>query len=437
MAASPLPSRGPKRGQKCFVTPAFSGTPTPSSGSKIRSGPQQRGTKLEVAASPLPSRGPKRGGKCYVTPPFLGIPNAKRGEQNQKWSPTKRNKISSGNLTAAFSGAQKRAKMLPNPGILGDPQPQAWGAKSEVVPNKREQNQKWLPHPCLLGGPKERGNATSPLHSRGSPTPSAGSKIRSGPQQRGTKIRSGYLTPTFSGILNANRGEQNQKWSPTNGNKTSSGNLAAAFSGAQKRAKMLPNPGILGDPQPQARGAKSEVVPNKREQNHKWLPHPYVLKGPKERGNATSPLHSRGSPTPSAGSKIRSGPQQKGTKPEVAASPLRSQGPKRARKCYVTPTFSGIPNPKHGKQNQKWSPINGKKIRSGCPTPAFSGPFWFCSPLLGIPENAGATKHFRALLGPQESRGELATADFVSLCWGPLLILLPVLGLGYPRRMQG
>ena len=48
--------------------------------------------------------------------------------------------------------------------ILGDPQQR--GGKSEVFPNKGEQNQKWLP----LGGPKEGGNATSPLHSRGSPT---------------------------------------------------------------------------------------------------------------------------------------------------------------------------------------------------------------------------------------------------------------------------
>ena len=29
------------------------------------------------------------------------------------------------------------------------------GAKAEVFPNKGEQNQKWLPHPYLLGGPKE------------------------------------------------------------------------------------------------------------------------------------------------------------------------------------------------------------------------------------------------------------------------------------------
>ena len=145
---------------------------------KNRNGPLQRGTKSEVAASTLPSRGPKRGQDCSVTPAFSGIPNAKRGEQK----------------------------------------------KLVVVPNKGEQNQKWLPHPCLLGGPKEGGNARSPLHSRGSPTPSAGSK-------------------------------------------------------------------------------KSKMVPNKGEQNQKWLPQPCLLGGPKEGKIAPSPLHSWGSPTPSAGSK--------------------------------------------------------------------------------------------------------------------------------------
>ena len=81
------------------------------------------------------------------------------------------------------------------------------------------------------------------------------------------------------------------------------------------------------------------MVPNKGEQNHKWLPHPCLLGGPKEGGNATSPLHSRGSPK--KGSKIRSGPQQRGTKSELAASPLPSRGPKGGRKCYVTLAFSG------------------------------------------------------------------------------------------------
>ena len=282
---------GPKGGRKCYVTPAFSRIP--NKGGEIRSGRQQRGTKSEVAASPLPSRGPKRGRKHYVAPTFSGIPN--KGEQNQKWSPTKGNKIRNGCLTPTFSGAQKRAEMLCHPCILGDPQQR--GAKLEVVPNKGEQNQKWLPHPYLLGGPKEGGNTMSPPHSRESPT-------------KGNKIRSGCLTPTFPG--------------------------------AQKRAEMLRHPCILGDPQ--QRGAKLEVVPNKGEQNQKWLPHPYLLGGPKEGANATSTMHSRGSPT--KGSKIRSGPQQRGTKSEMATSPLPSRGPKGGRKCYVTPTFSGVP--KHG-----------------------------------------------------------------------------------------
>ena len=41
------------------------------------------------------------------------------------------------------------------------------GAKAEVFPSKGEQDQKWLPHPYLLGGPKEGGSATSPPRSRG------------------------------------------------------------------------------------------------------------------------------------------------------------------------------------------------------------------------------------------------------------------------------
>ena len=63
-----------------------------------------------MAASPLPSRGPKRGRNCYVTPAFSGVPNAKRGD-----------KIRNGYLTPAFSGAQKRAELLRNPYKLGVP----------------------------------------------------------------------------------------------------------------------------------------------------------------------------------------------------------------------------------------------------------------------------------------------------------------------------
>ena len=181
--------------------------------------PQQRDAKLEVAVSPLPWRGPKRGRKCYVTHAFLGIPN--KGDLNWKWLPppyllrspqeggnatsplhfrgssTNGTKIIRGCLTLAFSGAHNGAEMRRHPCIPGDPQ-------------KGDQNQKWLPHRCLVEGPKGGGNATSPLHSSGSST-------------NGCKIRSGCLT--------------------------------LAFSWAQKRAEMLCHPCTLGDPQ--QTGAKS------------------------------------------------------------------------------------------------------------------------------------------------------------------------------------
>ena len=147
-------------------------------------------------------------------------------------------------------------------------------------------------------------------------------------------------TPTFSGVPNAKGGEQNQKWVPH-----------PCLLGHQKRAEMLLHPCILRDPQCQARGA-----------NQKWLPHPCLLRGPREGGNDTSPVHSRGSPRPSAGNKITSGPRQRRTKSEVAASPLPSTRPKRGRKCCVTPAFSEVPEEGFKKGPQ---PACGKKPLTG------------------------------------------------------------------------
>ena len=148
------------------------------------------------------------------------------------------------------------------------------GQKAEV-PNSRPQlrargeitsgpkRAEMLPHPCLLGGPKQGGNATPPLHSRSSPTPSAGSTKSEVVPTKGNKIRSGCLTPTFLG--------------------------------PQKRAEMLCHPCLLGGPKeggnampllhsrgsptPSAGSKKTEVVPNKGEQKQKWLPHPCLLGG--------------------------------------------------------------------------------------------------------------------------------------------------------------
>ena len=202
-----------------------------------------------MATSHLHSRGPKKGRNCYATPAFSGIPNAKRGD-----------KIRSGYLTPAFSRAQKRAELLHEPCILGDPQCQA-----------PSENQKWLPHLCLLGGPKTGGSATYTLHSRGAPTPSAGRKSEvatSAMPSRGPKRgQNCYVIPACSGILNAKRRE-----------KMRSGYLTPAFSGAQKKAELLRNPCILGDPQPKARGQKQ-----------KWaelLCNPCIFGGPQRQARA-------------------------------------------------------------------------------------------------------------------------------------------------------
>ena len=329
------------------------GSPTPSAGSKIRSGcltsafprahnrtemlrhpcilegPQQREKNQKWLPHPYLLGGPQKG-RNATAPSFWGIPNAKRREQNQKWLPhlcLPKGPQQDGNATSplhsrasATKGKKSEVATSPLPSggptkgpkcyvtcILGDPQRQAQGAKSEVVasplpsqgltrgrkcyvtsallgvPNKGEQSQEWLPHPCLLGGPKEGRNAMSPLHSRGSPTPSTGSETRSG-----------YLTFAFSRALksgkmlrhpcNLNKREQNQIWLPH-----------LCVSGGQK--EIVCHPYLLGVPQRQAQGAKSEVVPNKEEQYQKWLSHPYLLRGPKEGQNAMSPLHCRGSPT--------------------------------------------------------------------------------------------------------------------------------------------
>ena len=171
--------------------------------------------------------------------------------------------------------------MLSHPYNLWDLQRQAWGAKSKAVPNKGEQNQKWMPQPCLLGNPKECRNVTSTPISRGSAT-------------KGNQIRSGCLT--------------------------------LAFSGAERRSETRRHICILGDPRCQARGAKLEVVPDKGEQNCKGPAHHGLLRGPK-----------------------------------------------RGWKCYVTSTFSRISNAKR-QQNHKRSPTKGNKIKSGYISPPHPTP---------------------------------------------------------------
>ena len=257
----------------------------------ILGGPQQRGAKSELAASAMPSRGPKSGRKCYVTPAFSGVPN--KGEQNQNslpqpcllggpkaggsatsplhsWgSPTKGSKIRIGCLSHAFSGAQKWAEVLRHPGVLEGPQQR--GAKSELAASAMPSR-----------GPKVGGSAASPRCSRGSPT-------------KGGKIRIGCLSHAFSGA---------QKWAEVlrhscilggpqqRGAKSEFAASTMPSRGPKSRRKCYVTIAFLG-------------VPNKGEQNQNWLPQPCLLGGPKVGGSATSPRCSRGSPT--KGSKIRIG----------------------------------------------------------------------------------------------------------------------------------
>ena len=92
-----MPSRGPKRGQNCYITPIFSGVPYAKRRDKIGhltrafSGAQKRAEWLRTLA-------------------LSAIPNAKRGDRSRI-----------GHLTRGSSGAQKRAGLLRNPCSLGVP----------------------------------------------------------------------------------------------------------------------------------------------------------------------------------------------------------------------------------------------------------------------------------------------------------------------------
>ena len=160
--------------------------------------------------------GPISGRKGYMTPAFSGVPKVKEDK-------------------IRIGGAHKWAEMLHHPCNLGGPQSQG------------RQNQNWW-------GPQVGGNATSPLHSRGSQKSRWTKSELAGP----TSGRKCYIAPAFSDVPK----DKEDK---------------IRIGGAHKWAEMLHHPCILGGPQSQGG------------QNQNWW-------GPQVGGNATSPLHSRGSP---------------------------------------------------------------------------------------------------------------------------------------------
>ena len=162
------------------------------------------GTALQVSDCVGIPNSPYNGGrKCYITPAFSGVPNAKRGE-----------KIRSGYLTPAFSG----------------------------VPNKGDK---------IKVGPKEGGNATSPLHSRGSPTKGTKSKWA---QKRAETLHH----PCILG------------GSQTNGDKIRIGCLNPAFLGSHKWAKCYLNPAFSGIPN---KGDKNKALKRQKKQKKQKISH--------------------------------------------------------------------------------------------------------------------------------------------------------------------
>ena len=257
---------------------------------------------------------------------------------------TKGDNIRIGSLTPAFSGAQKRAEMLRHPYILGDPQTTGDQIRIGCLTPaflRAQKRAEMLCHPCILGDPQTKVDkskvAASPLPARG--------------PKRGRKC---YVTDACSGIPKEGGGQ----------GKIRSGYLSPACSGAQKRAKMLGHPCVLGSPQ--TKRIKSEMAASR-------LP----PRGAKRGRKCYVTTAFSGIPKP------------RGIKSEVTASPLRSRWPTTGRKCYVTPAFpkqrgtktelaafSGAQNrleirrhpyilggPQTRGQNQKWLPWEQGQIR--------------------------------------------------------------------------
>ena len=211
-----------------------------------------------MPTSTLPSRGPTSGRNCYVTPAFPGVPNAKRRE-----------KIRSGHLTPAFLGAQKRVELLCNPCILGGHQHQARG-----------ENHNWQPHLPSQGPTSGPNSYVTPAFSG---VHEKGDKIRTGclnhAFSEAQKGRNGYVTTPFSRSPTLRQGK-NQNWLPH-----------PCLRRPHAWTEVRHNPCILGGP----------LGGQTRGQNQNWRLHPLLLRGPKEGGIATQPLHYRGSLTPSEG----------------------------------------------------------------------------------------------------------------------------------------
>ena len=125
---------------------------------------------------------------------------------------------------------------------------------------------------------------------------------------------------------------------------------------------MLHHPCILGGPQQTDQNQKSKstlgvtMMLHGTKRGFKDCPVSSIApvgRGPKEGGNATSPLHSRGSPTKGTKSEDKvyarghhDAPRNKAWIQRLSGflNSTGTLGPKRGRKCYVTPAFLAVPN---------------------------------------------------------------------------------------------
>ena len=143
--------------------------------------------------------------------------------------------------------------------------------------HKRGQNQTWLPHPCLLGGP-HRADVLSKPCVPGVPI-------------KGDKIKRGYLTPAF---LWAQMGVEVLRNPCVVGYPHQRGHCMRIL-----RVSSVPTGLIVADffvpaSVPSAELCLEDTVAN--------------TKGKRKKGRlATSHLHFRRSPTPGAGSRIKKG----------------------------------------------------------------------------------------------------------------------------------
>ena len=102
MAAAPLPSSGPKRGQKCYITSAFAEAHKSAEMLNhpcILGDPQTKGNKTRFGRRILAFLGDQKNAEMLHHPCILGI------------SHTKGDKMTIGRRTHAFLGAQKRVEM--------------------------------------------------------------------------------------------------------------------------------------------------------------------------------------------------------------------------------------------------------------------------------------------------------------------------------------